>query len=302
MALKNKLHKCYTILKETTISFNNNSGPKFSAALAYYTIFSLAPMLIVIIWVGSRFFGEDAIEGKIYGEIKDLIGPQAAIQIEEMIKNVTLQDENTIATIVGFGTLILGATIVFTEIQDTLNKIWSIKAKPKRGLLKFLFNRFLSFSMVIGIGFLMLISLGVNAFLSIFSDFVQKFIPEISLPLFKALNFLLTFCIITMLFILIFKFLPDAVIKWKDVAAGAIATAILFVIGKFGISLYLTYIDIGSAYGAAGSLILVLAWVYYSSIILFFGAEFTRVYVKYFGTDIIPKKFAVLIEKREIEL
>ncbi len=300
--MKKKLLIGYEILKETGLAFIDNKGPKYSAALAYYTIFSLAPMLIIIIWIGSRIFGQAAIEGKIYNEIKDFIGSRAAFQIQEMIRNVSIYEDDTLATVIGFGTLFIGATIVFTEIQDTLNTIWGIKAKPKRGLLKLVINRLLSFSMVIGIGFLMLVSLGINAFLSLFSNFIQRYISEIYYPLFQVLNFLLTFFVISLLLILIFKFLPDAKIKWKDVTAGAVATALLFMVGKFAISLYLTYSDIGSAYGAAGSLILVLAWVYYSSIILFFGAEFTQVYAKHYGTKIIPREYAVLIEKREIEI
>lgn len=299
--MKKKLLNWYEVLRETSLSFVDNKGPKYSAALAYYTIFSLAPMLIIIIWVGSRIFGEAAIEGKIYGEIKDFIGPRAAIQIQEMIKSVSVYEDNTLATAVGFITLFIGATIVFTEIQDTLNIIWGIKAKPKRGLLKLLVNRLLSFSMVIGIGFLMLVSLSINAILSIFHEFIQKYISEIYFPLFQIINFILTFFIITLLLIFIFKFLPDAKILWKDVTAGAIATALLFLVGKFGISLYLTNSNIASAYGAAGSLILVLAWVYYSSLILFFGAEFTQVYAKHYGTKIVPREYAVIIEKREIE-
>ncbi|HET6245667.1 MAG TPA: YihY/virulence factor BrkB family protein [Bacteroidia bacterium] len=292
----------YTIIKETFQAFIGNNGPKYSAALAYYTIFSLAPMMIIIIWVGGRFLGEAAIEGKIYDEIKDFIGPSAALQIQEMIKNVSIYEDDTFATAIGFGTLFVGATIVFTEIQDTLNIIWGIKAKPKRGLLKFLTNRLISFSMVIGIGFLMLVSLGVNALISIFSEFIKGYIGQSYLPLFHILNFLLTFFIITVLIIFIFKFLPDAKIRWKDVTAGAIATSLLFMVGKFAIGLYLSHTDIASAYGAAGSLILVLVWVYYSSIILFFGAEFTQVYSRHYGTKIIPREYAVLIEKKEIEI
>ncbi|MDQ3192810.1 MAG: YihY/virulence factor BrkB family protein [Bacteroidota bacterium] len=299
--MKKKILSWYEILKETSLSFIDNKGPKYSAALAYYTIFSLAPMLIIIIWIGSRILGEAAMEGKIYGEIKAFIGTSAALQIQEMIRNVTIYEDDTLATTIGFITLFIGATIVFTDIQDTLNTIWGIKAKPKRGLLKLLINRLLSFSMVIGIGFLMLVSLGINAFLSIFNDFIQEYISEIYFPLFQIVNFLITFLIITLLLIFIFKFLPDAKIKWKDVTAGAFATALLFMVGKFGISLYLSYSDIGSAYGAAGSLILVLAWVYYSSIILFFGAVFTQVYAKHYGTKIIPREYAVLVEKIEIE-
>lgn len=297
--MKKKLLDWVEILKETAHEFMENSGMKYSAALAYYTIFSLAPMLIVIIWVGGRFFGEKAIEGEIYDEIKDFVGNSAALQIQDMISVVSQQESGAVSAIIGLITLIIGATAVFIEIQDTLNKIWHVKPKPKKGLVKMLANRLLSFSMVIGIGFLMLVSLAINAILTSFANTIQTFIPKIYYNMTQAINFGLTFIIITTLFFLIFKFLPDAKIRWKDVITGALTTAVLFIISKFGIRLYLNYSDIGSAYGAAGSLILILAWVYYFSIILFFGAEFTQVYARFNGRAIIPAEYAVLVESRE---
>jgi membrane protein len=299
--LKRKLHNWFGIIKQTAEEFINNNGPKYSAALAYYTIFSLAPMLLIIIWVGSKFFGTEAIEGRVFSAIRDFVGDSAALQIQDMISRISLQEDGTLATILGFITLFIGATVVFTEIQDTLNNIWGVKAKPKRGLLKLALNRILSFSMIIGIGFLMLVSLVISTVLSALSDLVRQVIPEAYYHLTMFLNFALTFIIITSLFVFIFKFLPDAKIRWKDVIAGALATAVLFIIGKFGISLYLSFSDVGSAYGAAGSVVIILAWVYYSSIILFFGAEFTQVYAKQYGRGIIPAEYAVLVEKKEIE-
>jgi membrane protein len=299
--MNKKLHGWFGIIKETGEEFINNSGLKHSAALAYYTVFSLAPMLVVIIWLGSRVFGQEAVEGQIFGEIRGFVGDNAAMQIQEMIRHVSENEDGTLASVIGGITLIIGATVVFIEIQDTLNIIWGVKPKPKSGLLKLLVNRLLSFSMVIGIGFLMLVSLVISAFLASLSGIIQNFLPEIYFKISLVLNYALTFLIITALFVFIFKFLPDAKIRWKDVISGALATSILFIIGKFGISLYLGFSDVASAYGAAGSLIVILAWVYYSSIILFFGAEFTQVYAKYKGKRIIPAEYAVLVERKEVE-
>jgi membrane protein len=299
--VKKKLLTWIGIIKQSAVEFMGNNGLKYSAALAYYTIFSLAPMLLIIIWTGSVVFGREAIEGRVYSSIHEFVGETAALQIQDMISRISLQEDGTLAAIIGFATLLIGATVVFTEIQDTLNNIWGVKAKPKRGLLKLALNRVLSFSMIIGIGFLMLVSLVINTMLSALSDLVRNIVPEAYFHLTMILNFLLTFVIITSLFVFIFKFLPDAKIRWKDVITGALATAVLFIIGKFGISMYLNFSDMGSAYGAAGSVVVILAWVYYSSIILFFGAEFTQVYAKHLGKGIIPAEYAVLVEKREIE-
>jgi membrane protein len=299
--LKKKLHKWILILKEAGTAFIENSGPRYSAALSYYTIFSIAPMLLVVIWLSTRFFGQDAVEGKIYEQIDDFIGEEAALQIENTIKNIVLSEDSTAAMILGFITIFIGATVVFIEIQDSLNRIWGVKPKPKRGLLKLITNRILSFSMVISIGFLMLVSLMINSLLSALSGFLQHNFPQIPVAVYQFLSFIFTFLIITVLFVLMFKFLPDAKIKWKDVTVGAVVTALLFILGKFGISIYLSLSDIGSAYGASSSIVLILVWVYYSSIILFFGAEFTQVYAKHLGASITPCDYAVLVEQQEVE-
>jgi membrane protein len=299
--LKKSVQNWLKVIKETGGAFVENNGLRYSAALSYYTVFSLAPMLIVIIWLGTRFFGQDAVEGQIFGQIREFLGDSAALQIEETIRHITLHEDSTAAAIIGFVTLFAGATVVFIEIQDILNRIWGVKPKPKRGLLKMITNRLLSFSMVLTIGFLMLVSLAVNAILSALGDFLMQIFPAIEIGLYQILNFILTFIIISSLFILMFRFLPDAIIRWKDVAVGAIVTAVFFILGVSGISLYLSYSDVASAYGAAGSVVVILVWVYYSSVILFFGAEFTQIYAKNMGASVIPCEYAVLTEQREIE-
>jgi membrane protein len=283
------------VLKQTANEFVEHKALKLSASLAYYTIFSLAPMLIVIIALCSLFFGREAIEGRVYNELNEFIGKTAALQIQEVIKNTSASRNNIVATIIGLVTLIVGATGVFSEIQDSINMIWGIKVIPKRGWVKMLANRVLSFSMVISIGFLLMVSLLINAVVAAFNDRLTHYFPHLTLYLFHLVNYLLTFGIITLLFAIIFKVLPDAKIKWKDVTVGAVFTAFLFILGKLAITFYLGKSTLGLAYGAAGSIIIILIWVYYSSIILYFGAEFTQVYARKHGGEIIPSGYAVLI-------
>lgn len=291
----------WEILKDSAKEFSNDKAMKLSASLAYYTVFSLAPMLIVIISLSGFFFGEEAMQGEIYNQIKGLVGEKAALQIQEMIRSINLSGNNLLSTIIGVAILLIGATGVFIEIQDSINYIWGIKAKPQRGLLKMIVNRLLSFSMVVSLGFLMMVSLIINAILMAISQKLASFFPDLTVYIVNVFNFALTFCIIVVLFAIIFKVLPDAKIKWKDVRTGAIVTGILFLFGKFGISYYLGHSDVSSAYGAAGSLIIILVWVYYSSTILFFGAEFTKVYARHLGSKIIPVEYAVYVIKEEVE-
>jgi membrane protein len=298
--VKNNLQKWRNIFKDSAVAFIENSGPRYSAALSYYAIFSIAPMLIVIIWLCATFFGQKAIEGEISAQIATIIGESPALQVENTIIGLTLEEDSGISMIAGLAAIIIGATVFFVEIQDSLNRIWGIKPKPKRGLVKLMINRMLSFVMVLSIGFLILVSLLINTLLAAFRDLIQNILPQISINMYQILNFIISFFIMAALFLLMFKVLPDARIKWKDLIVGAATTAILFIIGKFGITLYLSLSDVSSPYGAAGSVILILVWVYYSSFIMFFGAEFTQAYSKYFGSPITPSDYAVLVEQREL--
>ncbi len=275
--------------------------PKLSASLAYYTIFSMGPMLIVIIYLTNLIWKKEAIEGRIYGQIRELVGDSAALQIQEIIKNASISASNTFAAIIGFVTLIIAATTVFAEIQDSINTIWKLKVKTEKGWLIMLKNRLLSFSLVVSLGFLLLVSLVINSLVEGLMDRLQIIFPQITVILLYIVNLVLTLLITSSLFAIIFKVLPDAIILWKDVAVGAIFTAILFMIGKFGITLYIGSSDIGSAYGTAGSLVILLLWVYYSSIILYFGAEFTKAYSVKFGSEIMPDKYAVIVQTVQVE-
>lgn len=289
------------VLKKSGSGFMNDKVPKLSASLAYYTIFSLGPMLIVIIFLATIFLGKEATEGTIYGQTRDLVGDNAALQIQEMIKNAAISGGSTVAGIIGFVTLILGATTVFSEIQDSINTIWRLRAKTDVGFKKLLLNRLWSFSLVIGIGFLLLVSLFINTIVEAMMNKLQEIFPGGSVYLLYVVNLVVTLLVISLLFAIIFKLLPDALIRWKDVAVGAIFTAILFMIGKFGITLYINKTDVGSTYGAAGSLAILLVWVYYSSMILYFGAEFTKAYVLRFGSEIRPNEYAVVVKTVQVE-
>jgi len=278
----------WQVLKEAGGGFGRHKILKLAAALAYYTIFSIGPMIIVIIFLGEFFYGREAIEGTVYNQINGLVGPKAASQVQDIIKNASVSDKGGIAAIIGFVTLLIGATTVFADIQDSINFIWRLKNKPKSGWLKMILNRLLSFSIVVSLGFILLVSLVINGALEFLMDRLQSRFPDITVVVVYVLNILITFIVVSSLFAIIFKVLPDAVIRWKDVMVGAMATAVLFMLGKFAISFYIGTSDVGSTYGTAGSLVIIVLWVYYAATILYFGAESTRAYAAKFGTRIHP--------------
>lgn len=295
------LKKYWELLRDTVDEFIDDNAIKFSASLAYYTVFSLPPMLIVVISLSGIFYGQEAVQGKIYAQISDIAGTSTAKQIEEMIKEVRLKGNTRISTLIGMIVLVIGATGIFTEIQDSINIIWGVKAKPKRGWLKIIMNRIISFSMIISIGFVLLVSLIIHALMLMLSTKLNSYFPMLTLELLQIFNSILTFGVITLLFAIIFKYLPDAKIRWKDVGVGALATAVLFIIGKFAITFYLAHTDFATANGTAGSIVVLLVWIYYSSVILFLGAEFTQVYSHRYGRKIVPTEYAVFVEIKEIE-
>ena len=290
-----------SLLRDTFAEFLNDNGLKLSAALSYYTIFSLAPMLLVIISVLTFFFKDNNIQGELFGQIAGLVGANAAQQLQEIIKNAELSNKSGVAAAIGFGTLLIGATGVFAEIQDSINYIWSIKSKPKKGWVQYLRNRLLSFSIILTLGFLLLVSLGVNAMVDLLSSRLERIFSEAYVVIFYLVNTALVLVIITALFTVIFKVLPDGYLRWKECIVGAIFTAILFLIGKFVISFYIGQADLGATYGTSASIVILLTWVYYSSIILYFGAEFTKVYARLDGVAIAPSQHAVLISRTEVD-
>jgi len=297
-----KVKKVGYLLKDTTSEFIADDGMKLSAALSFYTIFSLPPLLIIIISLSGFFFGAEAVKGELFGQINGLVGNQAALQIQEIIKNVKLSHSSVFATTFGIIILLIGASGVFVEIQDSINFIWGLKAKPKRGLIKFIKNRLMSFSMIGSVGFLMLVGLIINSVMDILYNRLEKFFPVDSIYLVYVFNLLIVFGIITLLFTVIFKTLPDGKVALRDCLTGAAFTSFLFMIGKFAIGAYLGRSAMASWYGAAGSVILILLWVYYSAIILYFGAEFTKMYATTHGQKIIPNEYSVQILKPKIEI
>lgn len=286
------------LIKETIQEWNQDKVPLWAAALAYYTVFSLAPLLLIAIAIAGSIFGEEAARGEIVAQIQGLVGQQGAETIQAMIQNAQKPGSGgTIATIVGIVTLLFGASGVFSQLQDALNTIWEVQPKPGLGLLSFLQARFLSFAMVLVIGFLLLVSLVLSAALAAISAFFGNFVPGY-VVVGQILNFLISFGVVTLLFASIYKFLPDVEVPWKDLWVGAGVTALLFNFGKFLIGLYLGNSGVTSAYGAAGSLVVILLWVFYTAQILLLGAEFTQVFARHRGSELVPSKHAVRINKQ----
>jgi membrane protein len=291
----------WRILKRAATEFVNDNGMKLSASLSYYTIFSIGPVLIIMISMAGIFYGKEAVQGKIYYQLNGVVGSAAAVQIQEIIQNIERSRNSTAGAVIGIIVLIIGATGVFTEIQDSINYIWSVKAKPQKGWLKLLMNRLISFSLIVSFGFILLVSLVVHAMVDLLHDRLMRFFDEVTVYIFEVVNYVILFIIISTLFAIIFRVLPDAKIKWKDSFIGASFTSGLFLIGKLLIGLYISKSDIGVTYGAAASIVLILLWVYYSSIILYFGAEFTKVFALSYGSGIEPDKTAVFILKQEVK-
>lgn len=280
------------MIKRSFQEWIKDEAPRLAAALAFYTVFSIAPLLVIIIGVAGFVVGEQAVHGKIVFQIKGLIGAQGAEIIQTAIASTQKGGTNLQATIVGFITLLIGASGVFAELHADLNKMWNVKPKPKQGILFFFKTRFLSLGIVIVIGFLLLVSLIISAALSYFGNYITNLNKDFYVILWIA-NYIVSFGVITILFAAIYKYLPDANIRWYDAWVGASVTTLLFLIGKFLISFYLAKSSIASSFGAAGSLILMLLWIYYSSQILFFGAEFTKIQASMRGPGIPPAKYAI---------
>ncbi len=298
---KLSLKGIWSVIKETFKGFSAHKVTKLSGSLAYYTVFSMGPLLVMIISLCGIFLEREAIEGEVFAVLEGFVGADTAVQLQEIIKNASLSGKSLTATIIGAVMLLIGATKVFSEIQDSVNTIWGLKAKPKKGWLKMLKNRFLSLSVIVSLGFLLLVSLAVSGIVEAISDGLRARYPDVTVAVFYIINLVLSLAISMIIFAVIFKVLPDAKIRWKDIFAGALITAILFMLGKFGISLYISQTQVGSTYGAAGSLVILLIWVYYSSIILYLGAEFTKAYAVAYGSDIHPSDYAVITKEVEVE-
>ena len=293
------LKKFYLVLMNSTIAFSDDNCFKLSASLSYYTIFAMAPLLLMIMSLAGVVYGNDAVSGRIYTDIQGVVGKEAALQIQELIANVQHTHATTAGAILGGIILFVGATGVFTEIQGSINFIWSVKAKPKRGWRKYLINRLISFSLVVGLGLLLLISLILNTVIALISTKLEKFIPNSPVFFIHSVNTIAVLVILTGLFMVIFKILPDAFISWIDALVGSAFTTILFYLGNYLIGVYFRKANLGVTYGTAASIVIILTWVYYSSLILYYGAEFTKIFALYSGHGIKPKQTAVFLIKSE---
>jgi membrane protein len=293
-----KLKAGWELLKLTFAEWMNDSTFEWSAALAFYTIFSIAPVLLIAVGVASFFFAPDTATDQIVGEMDKMIGPQGANAVRQVIESSRGFGKGLWAVSVGIVTLITGATAVFGELQSALNQIWDVKAKPDRGvIMSFIVDRFRSFSIAICVGFLLLVSLVISAVISGLQTYMNQWLPGVPW-VWQTANVVSSFLVIAVLFAMIYKFLPDVVISWKDVWIGAAVTAVLFTAGKYLIGIYLGRTATTSAFGAAGSLVVLLFWVYYSAVISFLGAEFTQVYARRYGPGIQPKQHAVRIGRK----
>lgn len=288
----------FSLLKETFQEWQEDNASLLASSLAYYTIFSLAPLLILVIAIVGAIFGEEAARGEIVSQIRGLVGVEGAKVIETAIANSAQPETSRWASFISVVVLFFGASGVFGQLQEALNTIWNVKAKPGLNITNFIKKRILSFTAVIGIGFLLLVSLVINAAISALNHYLSGFLPGYDF-LWELVNFAVSFAVVAFLFALMYKFLPDVHITWRDVAVGAIITALLFTIGKSLLGAYLGSGSFGSTYGAAGSLVVVLVWVYYSAQILFFGAEFTQIYAKKYGSQIVPNEHAVKIKQNK---
>lgn len=290
MFVKNTWH----LLRQTMANWWEDNVTRLAASLAYYTIFAIAPLLVIAIFIAGILWGHDAAQRQVHAQMKDFVGEPTARAVQDMVRNASQTGSGLWATIIGVALLVYASTNVFASLQDSLNTIWEVKPDPHASWWATFRNRVFSFAMVLVIGFLLLVSLVISTVLSALINFIGG-----SGWFWQGINFLVFIPIAALLFAMIFKYLPDVIIRWSDVWIGAGVTAVLFAVGKLAIGLYLGQSSVTSVYGAAGSLVVLLIWVYYSALILFFGAEFTQVYARRFGRRIQPGEFAVPVTEEE---
>ncbi|MDX5418713.1 MAG: YihY/virulence factor BrkB family protein [Hymenobacteraceae bacterium] len=296
------LKNIWSLLKETSFEFIENNSFQKGAALAYYTIFALPPILLIIINATGYFFGEQAVSGEVYYQIRETIGSEAAFAVQRMVESINDITDFNLATIIIVVTLFIAATGVFVSLQDSLNEVWYVRPAPKRGYVKLILDRFLSFGMILAIAILLIASLLANTILVAIGDFLTARLAGWIVYVLRGVNLVSGFVLMTFMFGCIYRFLPDAKIKWRDVWVGSVVTSVLFAIGREIIGLYLGTSNITSIYGAAGSVIVILLWVFYTSQIIFFGAVFTFVYSRKYGFNIYPAEYAVRFIRQEIEV
>lgn len=297
-----KIKQLFQFIWELITKFVVDNSLNYSGSIAFFTIFSLPGILIGVLLIAGPIFGEQMVKGELFNQINTLVGKSSAMQIQQIIENLENAEFSYVALAIAISTLLYGSTSVFASIQDGINVIWGLRPKPKRIALKFIFNRLLSIAMIVTIGFLMLVSLSVDMIVVIFNDILIDFFGEKSSSLISVLEQVSFTLIVFSVFVTVYKVLPDANIKWKDVFKGALLSTVLFIIGKYLIGFYLGNSSFGTAYGAAGSLVLLLIWVYYSAMILLFGAEFIEVYTRKQKRIIKPNSESVKIITKEVHM
>ena len=290
----------WSFAQELVKEYQEDDCFTLGAALSYYTIFSIAPIIVIIIAVAGFVFGPDAVQGELYDKLSGLVGSEAATQIQDLVRKSYQSDAGIIATVVGIITLVFGATGVVNQLKKSLNIIWEMKAVPKNGILKFLLDRVLSLGLILALGFILLVTLVIEGVVAALSSQIETLVPSISGPLLVAVNFVISLLLTGGLFAFIFKLLPDARIHWADAFKGGVFTAVLFALGRIGIGYYLAQGNISETFGAASFLVILLVWVYYSSQILFLGAEFTQVYARRYGARIEPTRNSVRVKRTEV--
>ncbi|MBN1146536.1 MAG: YihY/virulence factor BrkB family protein [Anaerolineales bacterium] len=292
-------HAIYSLLKETLDGWSQANGTLLAAALAYYTIFSLAPLLVIAVNVAGAVFGPPAVTGLLVEEISHLVSPSVAAAIQRVIENIYLAPSGDLATIISLAIMLIGASILFVQLKRAINFLWGIVPQQGKGLIITLQTHFLSFVMVLVIGLLVLAAMALGTILVFFNELVNAVLPDLGAPLPRG-DFILMFLVFTLLFAIIFKVLPDARIVWQDALLGAAATSLLFTIGEFLIGYYLGRANLGNAYGTAGSIVLILIWVYYSMQIVLFGAKLTQVYADKYGSKVLPSNRTELFVRQRI--
>lgn len=292
--------------------FAEDNCMKLAASLAYYTVFSIGPLIIILIWAlgffyGSQLEGPDGARHKVITELYEIFGPEITNLLENAVKQISIESKSSLGLIIGIITLVMTSTTIFVDIQKSINMIWKVKAKPKKGWIKLIINRLISFSMVLGLSFLLMASLLISSIIGIVTKNIELFLEKLNIQYFNIeywslINNGIAFLVIATLFGCIFAFLPDAKVRFKDILGGSIFTTLLFMLGKYGISVYLSHNATATAYGAAGSIIILLAFVYYSAAILYYGAEFTKEYAIKYGHGILPNSYSVLLKQTELEI
>lgn len=298
--MKEKIRNISNLIKRSAIRYKTDNPIQLAGTTAFFAIFAIAPLIIIIVSVAGILLGQEQIQAKLFGEISQILGNQGTQYIRGIVENFQDTRKSITGTIVGFVVFIFISTTFFSVLQTSLNHIWRVRAKPKNNFLKTLYDRLISFGMILILGFIMLLSFLVDAALSVFRGFLHESFPDLTILIIQAGNFIVSFAIAMVIFAMIYRFLPDAHIKWRVTWVGAFITALLFIVGKELISFGLGSANIGAMYGAAGSLVVILLWVFYSSIIFYFGAEITQQYAEIYSHDIKPKEYAVRIEINEV--